>query len=50
MASHLFDKAATVTRPSLKPQLRALATILDHPTLFVATIWIVFYVALALTR
>lgn len=50
MASHLFDKATTSTRPSLTPQLRALAAILDHPTTFVTTIWIVFCVAVALAR
>jgi hypothetical protein len=43
IASHLVDKRTTLTQFSHTPQLRALAAILDHPTMFVTTIWIVFY-------
>ncbi|MGA2636116.1 hypothetical protein [Methylocella sp.] len=46
MASHLFDKAALVERRAVAPTPPAI--LLHHPILFVATVWVVFYVAIAL--
>jgi hypothetical protein len=58
MASHLFNKAgwtphkplASAPRPQQNPLSPALAAILDHPTMFVTTVWIVFCVAVAVTQ
>jgi hypothetical protein len=55
MTLHLFNKAIPMARlspqpapPQETPLPPALAAILDHPIMFVTTVWIVFYVAMAL--
>jgi hypothetical protein len=46
MAPHLFDKSALMARRAVAPTPPA--NLLHHPILFVATVWIVLYVAIAL--
>jgi hypothetical protein len=55
MTVHLFNKSIPMPRPLPRPTTPpatplppALAVMLGHPIMFVTTVWIGFYVALAL--